>query len=306
MANTVQDERPVFEGSEAEARSFLATLACGSFYTYLLLRPNRQPFYVGKGTGLRVLQHRLEALRNSLAPKSNPFKCNTIRRIVADHHDLRYCIDRIYPVEGQLDCLLREESLIATDKRRCDGGILTNLAAGLGSLARPDPFSTERHAATLSGISEDRPDRTALNLFLRALGGVDSVPVKPLSEYRGRLVAGYPSPKNLQNLSRRNGLTVAASALASGLLLKAGVEIPRAFAYRPDPEDWPLAVPPPDCVPAVIENGALSDILKLELASLIPASRPEDEGLRMSDGQIARLVGVLGRDTLQAWELLVD
>jgi uncharacterized protein len=300
MANAEQDERPVFEGTEAEARSFLATLASGSFYTYLLLRPNRQPFYVGKGTGLRVLQHGLEALRNSLAPKSNPFKCNTIRRIVADNHDLLYCIDRIYPMEGQLDCLLREENLIATHKRRCDGGILTNLAAGLGSLARPDPFSTERHAATLSGISEDRPDRTALNLFLRALGGVDSVPVKPLSEYCGRLVAGYPSPKNLQNLSRRNGLTIAASALASGLLLKAGVEIPRAFVYRPVPEDWPLAVPPPDCVPAVIENGALSDILKLELASLIPASRPEDEGLRMSDGQLARLVVVLGQDTLQA------
>lgn len=298
------DQPPLFEGNATALRGFLARLPQGSFYTYVLCRPGGVPFYVGKGSGQRVLHHQLEASRGGLAPKTNPFKCNTIRRILASGGEIVYRIDRLYDSAGQLDCLLREEALIARYRRACDGGTLTNLAAGLGSLAAPDPFSTERHAATLSGVNHDRPDRTALNLFLRALGGVDSVPIKPLSEYAPRLVPGYASPKALKTLSRRNALTLAATALASGLRLEPGVTLPRAFTYHPDPEDWPLPDPPPHSVRAVIENGALSDILKLGLADLVPAPHPEDEGLRLSAAQIARLTGVLGRATLQGWGLI--
>jgi hypothetical protein len=302
IPSTTRDH--VFQGDGSALRSYLVGLPSGSYYTYCLLRPSNEPFYVGKGTGQRVLQHRLEALRSSLAPKSNPFKCNTIRAIVGQGQDIFYRIDRVFPPEDQYKCLIREEELIALYRRRCDGGILTNLAAGLGSLSAPDAFSLERHTATLAGVSEERPERTALNLFLRALGGVDSVPVKPLSEYRGRLVKGYASPKNLLTLSRRNGLTIVASALASGLTLAPGVEIPRCFDYVPDLDDWPLKVPPPAVVTSVIENGALSDVLKLGLVDLIPADRPEDERLRLSAQQIARLIGILGRDALQGWGLL--
>lgn len=293
-----------FEGDSGAVRGFLRRLPEGSTYTYLLLRPMGEPFYVGKGTGLRALHHRLEALRDSPAPVSNPFKCNTIRRIVEAGGDIGYRIDRVFPRAAEMDCLLREEALIALYRRRCDGGILTNLAAGLGSLSGVDPFSRERHAATLSGVSAERPERTALNLFLQALGGVDSVPVKPLSEYRSRLTPGYPSPKNLKTLSRRNGLTLAASALASGLVLRPGVIIPRAFDYHPDDQDWPLDSPPPARVRAVIENGALSDILRLGLADLVAAARPEQERLMLSAAQIARVCDVLGEETLRGWGLL--
>ena len=304
MDKSIPEQDAVFQGEGATLRPFLQGLSQGTYYTYLLLRPTFAPFYVGKGTGHRVLQHRLEALRTSLAPRSNPFKCNTIRAIVKDGQDILYRIDRVFPVERQHDCLLREEELIAQYRRRCDGGILTNLAAGLGSLAERDAFSSERHAATLAGVSSERPERTALNLFLRALGGVDSVPVKPLSEYRNRLVKGYASPKDLKTVSRRNGLTIAASALASGLTLVPGVEIPRCFEYSPDHEDWPLDVPPPETVTAIIENGALSDVLKLGLADLVPADRPEAERLSLSARQIERLIGILGREALLGWGLL--
>lgn len=301
---TEDAEPPEFEGPEALLRGFLARLAPDCYYTYVLLKPSGVPFYVGKGTGSRVLQHRLEALREGLVRKTNPFKCNTIRQIVLGGQDLVYRIDRVYAAEAQQECLLREERLIARFRRRCDGGTLTNLAAGLGSLATPDPFSKERHAATLSGASEERPERTALNLFLGALGGVDSVPVKPLSEYRSRMVLAYPSPKALKTPSRRNGLTLVAAALASNLKLVPGVHIPRVFIYTPDREDWPLTAPPPDSVPAVIENGALSDILKLGLGTLLPADRVEDEAVTLDAGQIAQLVRLIGRDTLLGWGLI--
>jgi uncharacterized protein len=297
---------PHFEGDESALRRILAALPPGSFYTYVLVDPAGTPFYVGKGTATRALQHRLEALRQSHVPKSNPFKCNRIRQILAAGQDLTYRIDRVYAAEAQHACLLREEALIARYRRRSDGGTLANLAAGLGSLAAPDPFSRERHAATLSGASDDRPERTALNLFLRALGGLDSVPVKPVSEYRSRMVSAYPSPKALKTLSRRNGLTIAAAALASGLRLAPGVTVPRVFVYRPDAEDWPLTTPPPERVLAVIENGALSDILKLGLATLVPAQRIEDEAITLDAVQITRLTGVLGRPALVEWGLLED
>lgn len=302
---TEDEEPPMFEGSEARLRRFLHGLAPDSYYTYILMKPSGVPFYVGKGIGGRVLQHRLEALREGLARKTNPFKCNTIRQIVAAGQDLTYRIDRIFAADAQYDCLLREETLIARYRRRCDGGTLTNLAAGLGSLASPDPFSVQRHAATLSGASEERPERTALNLFLRALGGVDSVPVKPVSEYRGRMVRAYPSPKALKSPTRRNGLTLAAAALASNLKLVPGVVIlPRVFTYRPDPDDWPLTTPPPDAVQAVIENGALGDILKLGLADLIPADRIEDEAVTLDSRQITQVAALLGRETLRGWGLI--
>lgn len=301
---TETDPPPAFTGPEGPLRRFLASLPPDSFYTYLLLDPGGLPFYAGKGKGARVLHHRLEALRDSPLRRSNPFKSRKIRRIVEGGDDILYQIDRIYPAQDEIGCLLREESLIARYRRRSDGGMLTNLAAGLGSLSARDPFSTERHAATLSGIDPSRPDRTALNLFLRSLGGVDSVPIKPLAEYRKRLVAAYPSPKNLLNPSRRNALTIAAAVLAVNGQLAPGRGFGRAFDYHPDPDEWPLDQPCPERVTAVIENGAMSDILKLRLADLIPASEPASERFTLDRHQIARVVGLLGTASAEDWQLV--
>lgn len=300
----LDDLPPAFDGDRRALRGFLASLPPGTWFTYLLLRPDGVPFYVGKGTGKRPLDHELEALRDTPLPVSNPFKCNAIRKIVAGGAAVGYRIDRVFAADQELACLQREEALIRRHRRRCDGGTLTNLAAGLGSLSARDPFSTARHAATLAGLPQDRPERAALNLFLSTLGAVSSVPIKPLSEYRSRLVAAYPSPKALQTPSPRNGLTLAAAAVASGQSFRPGAVIPRAFTLLPEAETWPLQAPPPARVAAVIENGAASDILKLGLAMLVPAPRPEAEGFALDAAQSARLVALMGRDWLEARDLI--
>lgn len=72
-------EVAVFEGTRTETAGFVSRQLAARWYTYVLCRPDGTPFYVGKGSGRRVLDHELEALRQSLAPKSNPLKCNVIR-----------------------------------------------------------------------------------------------------------------------------------------------------------------------------------------------------------------------------------
>lgn len=296
--------QPLFEGDRDGVRSYLASKGNGGFYTYLLLHPDGRPFYVGKGKGQRVLQHELEALRQSNLRKTNPFKCNTIRRIVDKGGAIGYRIDRHFAEPEQLACLVREESLIALYKRRCDGGTLTNLAAGLGSLFAPDPFSTARHANTLAGLPKDNPERAALNQFIRGFGEIGSVPIKPLSQYRRQLAAAMSSSKSLLNISPRNCYTLIAACVATGVRLQPGVIIPRRLVVTPDPDVWPAEFPYPGEVEAVIENGAASDLLKLGLVTLIPARRPEDEAFTLDSGQIARLQGAIGRPTLQRWDLV--
>lgn len=89
-----------------------------------------------------------------------------------------------------------------------------------------------------------------------------------------------------------------ASAVAHGLMLDDGVIIPRSFVHIPDPDDWPEGLERPNMVEAIIENGVSSDILKVGLANLVPANRPEDEAYWMDKRQISILETVVGRENL--------
>ncbi|MBK8441015.1 MAG: GIY-YIG nuclease family protein [Rhodobacter sp.] len=293
-----------FQGHRDALRAFLQARNGWDYYTYLLLFPDGRPFYVGKGRGNRVLHHEAEAMRQSNLRRTNPHKCNTIRRLITSGQDLLYRIDRTYAEADQLACLEREAALIARYRRRSDGGTLTNLASGLGNLFGLDPETAARHAATLSGLPEDNPERAALNLFLASFGEVSSVPVKPLSQYRNRLVPAAPSSKALRTPSLRNCLTLIVPAVAEGLTLAPGAVLPRSFTLYPDRNEWPLQVSPPESVVAVIENGAASDILKLGLVTLVPAARPEDEGLQLTATGHAILLGTIGRPRLLEWALI--
>lgn len=102
----------LFEGDRSAAEAYLESVA-GRYYVYVLCRPDRQPFYVGKGINKRALEHEAEARRNHPIGESNPFKCNVIRKIVRAGGNIIYRIDAVFDPACQQDCLDREASLIA-------------------------------------------------------------------------------------------------------------------------------------------------------------------------------------------------
>lgn len=186
---------PLFEGDRAAVDTWLRGIA-GQYYVYLLCRPDGRPFYVGKGLNRRVLEHEAEARRAHPVGETNPFKCNVIRKIIREGGHVLYRIDSTWPAEEQGACLEREAALIAQHRRLHEGGYLTNLAGGIGSMAGAAPFSLERHAATLSGSPADNPERATLNRFLLGIGPVESVPIKPLRQIARLLpTTPHPSPR---------------------------------------------------------------------------------------------------------------
>jgi len=85
----------------------------GQFYTYILKRPNGQPFYVGKGNckGFRIGVHEKEAKKNK---GPNRYKINTIRKIWESTNQVDYEIalftkdEKIaFDKEKELICLYR-------------------------------------------------------------------------------------------------------------------------------------------------------------------------------------------------------
>jgi hypothetical protein len=95
-------------------------LGAGRFYVYLLCRPDGTPFYVGKGTGRRLLRHEIEA-RGACACH----RCRTIRCIWADGAVVERRVVCWTDDEGQ--AFAREIALIASIGRanltnQTDGG----------------------------------------------------------------------------------------------------------------------------------------------------------------------------------------
>jgi len=98
----------------------------GRFYTYELLRPTEEPFYVGKGLSgqgtERIFQHENQ-------DKRNPLKLNIINKIKQDGGQLRYKICELFDEEK--DAFALEIDLIAKYGRRNNGtGILSNMTDG--------------------------------------------------------------------------------------------------------------------------------------------------------------------------------
>lgn len=229
-----------------------------------------------------MFEHEGEALRNHPVGESNPFKCNVIRKIVREGGTIRYRIDAVYDLTAQMECLEREAALILEHRRLHEGGILTNLAGGIGSMSGPAPLSLGRHAATLAGEPKDNPERATLNRFLLGIGPVASVPIKPARQIsRIQPTTPHPSPRSP---TLRCAYALIASACATGTRLVAGTSVPRAFTHRD--------------VEAVIENGVARDILKAGMASLVPAEDPSSERFAISERQVILLERLYGRSAL--------
>lgn len=271
----------VFLGPRPELERYLVTLS-GYSYVYVLCRPDQTPFYVGKGMNRRVLAHESEARQNHRIGEPNPFKSNVIRKILRQGSTILYAIDSVFPREREQASLEREAALIARIGRLHEGGTLTNLAGGVGRVAGSSPFSVARHEATLSGEPEDNPERAVLNRFLQGIGPVRSVPVKPTGQI-ARILPSTPHPSP-RRPTPRCAYALIASASAHGLTLEPGVRIPRSFVY--------------EGVEGVIENGVARDLLKAEMAQLVPAADPRAEHFVLSADHIALIVDLIGEEAL--------
>lgn len=277
----------VFEGDAVTLGNYLSGLK-DQFYVYVLCRPDGIPFYVGKGINRRALEHELEARRAHPIGETNPFKCNVIRKIIREGGQVQYRIDSVFDATEQRACLEREAALIASYRRLHEGGCLTNLAGGVGSMAGAAPFSLERHAATLSGEPADNPARATLNRFLQGFGSVESVPVKPIGQI-ARILPTMPHPSP-RKPTPRCAYALVASATAHGLFLMPGICIPRRFEY--------------DGVDAIIENGVARDILKAGMAELVAAVDARAERFELNAAHIELIAALVGRSALEARGLL--
>src|SRR5437763_8507531 len=77
------------------------------YYVYVLCRPCGEPFYVGKGVSLRILQHEAEARTT----KTLTHKLNLIRSLHRQNECVAYRLDSSFADETE--ALARERALIA-------------------------------------------------------------------------------------------------------------------------------------------------------------------------------------------------
>jgi hypothetical protein len=108
-----------------------------------------------------------------------------------------------YTTQDADRAFLRETELIVGFNRLHEGGPLTNLAAGGGSILSPAPESKEKHSATLVGIPDNNAERATLNRFFLGIAPVGSVPIKPASQFRPRPTQRYPQKSMAPTLCAR-------------------------------------------------------------------------------------------------------
>jgi hypothetical protein len=255
-----------------------AALKAGKkFYVYVLLRPNGQPFYVGKGLGRRVFNHEMEARNTTL----KTYKLNVIRAIMKEGGAVSYALPRF--CDDEIEAHALEVALIAKLGRHdLKRGPLTNQTDGGEGVTGLSEETMVRKAANLGGLSED-PERRVANEFFHSIAGQqDSVPIKPLGVRRLEHTTPHPQPRSPKD---RMAKTVVAAALATNQLLGVSLIFPRMFAIRG--------------TNYVIENGVARDMLKAGMISVFPGERPEWERFELTQLGYTAILNLLTKPRLE-------
>lgn len=199
-----------------------------SFYVYVLGKPDKTPFYVGKGCRNRVFQHEAEARLNSALPSH---KINVIRKIHRENNQVLYAFARFF--NDEKETLEFERNLIRWIGRYdLKTGTLTNQTDGGEGVCNPSEESLGRRLASLGGESDDPERRIANEFFNSIYSRQESVPIKPVSSWFRNARPLEISPKLTIGSTSRMAKAIAASALANKLVLKPNTQIPRRLVIN--------------------------------------------------------------------------
>lgn len=267
---------------DSDCRARLRALTA-PFYVYVLHKPDGTPFYVGKGVGLRALQHVSEA-RNRVRLTH---KLNTIRAIERRGEAVFYTVAGAFDDEAEAH---RHEMKLICQIGRYDlgSGPLTNQTDGGEGGSNPSQDSRSRRASTLAGEDAESEERRAANRFFKKLLDVQSVPLKQIGSIGFERLTPHPSPRKA---TARQAAALAASALANRILIEAGARIPRRVMF--------------DGFEGLIENGVGRDILKSGLAGLEQTTQPSDEVFLLTPEGAVAIRALVRNDILISGGVLV-
>jgi hypothetical protein len=267
----------VFENLDRQAVSEALRAANKRFYVYVLLRPNGQAFYVGKGLDRRVFNHEAEARNTTL----RTHKLNVIRSIIRNGGKVGYALPHFCDEEAEAHSF--EMGLINSIGRHdLKAGPLANQTAGGEGVTGLSAETMARKAANLGGTSDDPQRRVANEFFHSIAGQQDSVPIKPLGARRLEPTVPHPMARKP---TERMAKTIVAACLATDQLLAEGVKLPRCFNIESNTY--------------VIENGAAKDLLKAEMISVIPGDRPEIEEFIITQVGLDAILKLISRARLE-------
>lgn len=259
-----------------DVASVRAAIRAGKpYYVYVLHRADGRPFYVGKGVGLRVLDHEAEA-RNT---NRLTHKLNVIRSLFQMKVSIHYSLDSSF--EDEAEALARERQLIQIIGRHDLGtGPLTNQTDGGEGTSNPSEESRQRRRESLWGDAADT-ERQIANNYFRQLAVVESVTLKPTSTWRS--ATALRRNRAVLKMTSRQAATLAASAIENRIMLEPGALIPRRLHV--------------EGLEFIIENGVGNDMLSSDMVTVVDAS-PTREILCLTEGGYRFLVGGLDKRML--------
>ena len=116
------------------------------FYTYLWLREDGTPYYVGKGKNKRGLRS-----------QGHWVSCPEGPRIIVQHHSSEH------------EAFAAEEFLISFYKRKCDGGCLLNIAPGASKKVLTSDWDWGKIQVVIEEYLSANPDIFDIDLLAKML-----------------------------------------------------------------------------------------------------------------------------------------